>query len=60
MDIQKQIKDKHIDFQLAAKKIAPELGMGKGLRQGCGRQAKKGGQNNCPGQAGSGCARYTN
>jgi zinc resistance-associated protein len=49
-DLQKQIRDKRIDFQLAAKKISPELGMGRGFSQSQGR-------GNCPkgsGQRGSG------
>ncbi len=61
-DYQKQIRDKRIDFQLAAKKIAPELGMGQGFRQGCGRQYQgsgQGSQNGCQGQGG-GCRRYIN
>jgi len=60
MNIQKKIKDKQIDFKLVAKKIAPELGMGKGFRQGRGGKFQKGGQNNCQGQVGSGCGRYAN
>ena len=32
-DLQKQVRDKGIDFRLDAKKISPELGMGKGSRQ---------------------------
>ena len=59
-DYQKQIRDKQIDFQLAAKKIAPELVRGQGLRQRCGRQSGMNGQNNCQGQGGFGCGRYIN
>ena len=43
-DLQKQVRDKRIDFQLAAKKIAPELGMGKGFGQGRGKGSNRGGQ----------------
>jgi zinc resistance-associated protein len=60
MDLQEKIQEKRIDLQLAIKKIAPELGMGKGLRNGCGRQSQKSGQRNCPGQGGSGCGRFVN
>ncbi|MCD4720819.1 MAG: periplasmic heavy metal sensor [Desulfobacula sp.] len=43
-DLQKQIRDKRIDFQLSAKKISPELGMGKGFGRGCGKGSGRGGQ----------------
>jgi zinc resistance-associated protein len=43
-DLQKQVRDKGIDFRLAAKKITPELGLGAGFGKGCGRWAGKGGQ----------------
>jgi len=49
-DLQKQVRDKQIDFQLAAKKISPELGMGRGYGQGHGKGSKKGGQRGCQGQ----------
>ncbi|MDA3789168.1 MAG: periplasmic heavy metal sensor [Desulfobacula sp.] len=49
-DLQKQIRDKRIDFMLAAKKIAPELGMGKGFGQGRGEWSGRGGQRGCQGQ----------
>ena len=42
-DLQKQVRDKQIDFRLAAKKISPELGMGRGFGQGRGKGLKKGG-----------------
>ena len=42
-DLQKQLRDRQIDFRLSAKEIAPELGKGMGFRQGC---------SNCPGQGG--------
>ena len=45
-DLQKQVMGKRIDFMLAAKKIAPELGMGKGFGQGRGKWSGKG----CQGQ----------
>ena len=45
-DLQKQLRDKRIDFRLSAKEIAPELGRGLGFRQGCGQ----GGQKNHQGQ----------
>ena len=48
--LQKQVRDKRIDFLLAAKKIAPELGMGKGFGQGRGNWSGKGGQGGCQGQ----------
>ncbi len=34
-DLQKQLMNKKIDFRLSAKQIAPELGRGMGLKQGC-------------------------
>ena len=42
-DLQKQVRDKQIDFRLAAKKISPELGMGGGFGQGRGKGLKRGG-----------------
>ena len=48
-DVQKQARDKRIDFRLAAKKISPELGMG----QGFGKGSRRGGQRGCQGQANS-------
>ncbi|MBU8912181.1 MAG: periplasmic heavy metal sensor [Desulfobacterales bacterium] len=53
-DLQKQVRDKGIDFRLAAKKISPELGMGKGFGKGCGKGSKRGGQRGFQGQ-GNGC-----
>ena len=44
--LQQQIRDKRIDFKLAAKKISPELGMGRGFGNG----STKGGQRGCQGQ----------
>lgn len=49
-DLQKQVRDKRIDFRLAAKKISPELGMGMGFGQGRGHGSKRGGQGGCQGQ----------
>ena len=49
-DLQKQVRDKRIDFRLAAKKISPELGMGKGFGQGRGKGSNRGGQRGCQGQ----------
>ena len=49
-DLQKQVRDKRIDFRLAAKKIAPELGMGAGFGQGRGNGSRRGGQGGCQGQ----------
>ena len=49
-DLQKQVRDKRIDFQLAVKKISPELGMGKGFGQGRGKGLKRGGQRGSQGQ----------
>ncbi len=45
-DLQKQIRDKQIDFRLSAKKIAPELGSRRsaGFGKGCGRWSGNGGQ----------------
>ncbi len=48
--LQKQVRDKQIDFRLAAKKISPELGMGMGFGQGHGKGSKRGGQRGCQGQ----------
>ncbi|MBT3178772.1 MAG: periplasmic heavy metal sensor [Desulfobacula sp.] len=63
-DQQKQIRDKRIDFRLAAKKIAPELGMGKGFGQGRGNESGRGGQGmgqgynqDCPRYGGQGYGR---
>jgi zinc resistance-associated protein len=51
-DLRSQLQIKRIDFQLAAKKIAPKLtGFSMGGRGGYGN---KGGSANCPGQAQSG------
>jgi len=54
MDLQKQVIDKRIDFMLAAKKIAPELGQGRGFGQqfgqGCGRGFNSDGPRGCQGQ----------
>ncbi|MBC8442366.1 MAG: periplasmic heavy metal sensor [Deltaproteobacteria bacterium] len=44
MDLQKQVMSKRIDFILAAKKIAPELGRGRGFGQGYGEWSGRGGQ----------------
>ncbi len=49
-DLQKQVRDKQIDFCLAAKKISPELGVGMGFGQGHGKGSKRGGQRGCQGQ----------
>lgn len=46
-DLQKQLRDKMIDFQLAAKKISPELGMGAGFGQGHGKWANRGNHGGC-------------
>jgi len=43
-DLQKQIRDKRIDFQLEVRKISPELGMGRGFGQGRGNCSKGSGQ----------------
>ena len=46
-----QMQTKRIDFQLAAKKIAPELnGLGMG-RRGCSGSSGKGNNGDCPRQA---------
>ncbi|MDA3915714.1 MAG: periplasmic heavy metal sensor [Deltaproteobacteria bacterium] len=49
-DLQKQVRDKGIDFRLKARKIAPELGKGAGFGQGCGRGSGKGGQRGSHGE----------
>jgi zinc resistance-associated protein len=49
-DLQKKIRDKGIDFRLAAKEIAPELGLGAGFGQGRGKWSGRGGQKGCQGQ----------
>ncbi|WP_457553247.1 Spy/CpxP family protein refolding chaperone [Desulfobacula sp.] len=49
-NLQKQVRDKSIDFRLAAKKISPELGMGQGMGQGFGQGRGKGLQRGCQGQ----------
>ncbi|MCP4722929.1 MAG: periplasmic heavy metal sensor [Desulfobacteraceae bacterium] len=53
-DLRSQMQSKRIDFQLAAKKIAPELNVaGMGGHGGCGGMSSKGdngGKGNCPGQ----------
>ena len=53
-DVQKQVRDQRITFLLAAKKIAPELGLGKGFGHGRGkwgeRGGHRGGQRGCQGQ----------
>ena len=43
-DLQKQAMNKRIDFLLAAKKIAPELGMCRGFGQGHGKGSGRDGQ----------------
>ncbi len=50
MDLQKQVMSKRIDFILAAKKIAPELGQGKGFGKGPGEWSGRGGQRGSQGQ----------
>jgi len=50
--LQKQVRDKRIDFQLAAKEISPELGMGKGFGQGRGKWSNRGHQRGGQGQGG--------
>jgi zinc resistance-associated protein len=60
-DLQRQIRDKRIDFQLAAKKIAPELDMGQALGKGHGKGHGKWSGKRGQGQgAGQGCGRYNN
>jgi len=51
-DLQKQVRDKRIDYRLAVKKISPELGMGAGSGQGRGKGKRfgKGGHGGCRGQ----------
>ena len=41
-DLQKQVRDKRIDFRLAAKKISPDIGMGRGYGKGLNRGSQKG------------------
>ncbi|MCP4761857.1 MAG: periplasmic heavy metal sensor [archaeon] len=45
-DLQKQVREKKIDFRLAAKKISPELGMGGGFGKGLKRGGQRCGQGN--------------
>ena len=59
-DLQKKLRDKQIDFQLAAKKISPELGKRNGFGKGFMAQSNRGGQRGCQGQRGSGCRQNTN
>ncbi|MCD4720628.1 MAG: periplasmic heavy metal sensor [Desulfobacula sp.] len=49
-DLQKQVRDNWIDFRLAAKKISPELGMGKGFGKDRGKGSNRGGRRGCQGQ----------
>ena len=56
-DLQKQLRDKQIDFQLEAKKIAPDLNIGPGFGQGSGGWSGKGGHR---GEQGQGGGRYNN
>ena len=55
LDLQKQFRGKRIDFMLAAKKIAPELGKDLGFGRGRGKWSGRGGQSNCPGQGAGNC-----
>lgn len=59
IDLQKQVMAKRIDFMLAAKKIAPELGQGrgfgKGFGKGCGQGFNSDGPRGCPGQGRGWC-----
>ena len=50
MDIQKQLNGKRIDFQLAVKKIAPELNLEQGFGRGHGKRFGKDGQRGCQGK----------
>lgn len=42
LDIEKQLREKQIDFQLGAKKISPEIALGAGFGRGKGRCGGKG------------------
>lgn len=53
--IRKQIREKFIDFRLEAKKIAPELALGKGGRDGRGCRKGKGRMGGDCGGSGGGC-----
>ncbi len=55
-DLQKQLRDKKIDFTLEAKKISPELNMS----QGRGRWKNRGGQGCNSNQSRQDCGRYNN
>jgi len=55
-ELQAQMRDKQIDFQLDAKKISPELGMGMMYGQGRGKWSKRDGHRGFQGQ----CGRYNN
>ena len=61
-NVQIKLRNKMIDFQLAAKKIAPELGKGRGFGSGKGfmSQSNRGGQRGCQGQRGGGCWQNNN
>ncbi|CCK79062.1 Spy/CpxP family protein refolding chaperone [Desulfobacula toluolica] len=56
-DLQKKLRDKRIDFQLEAKKIAPGLNMGQGFGRGHDGWSGKGKHR---GSQGQGCGRYNN
>lgn len=58
-EIQGQLRNKRIDFQLAAKKISPELGMGMGFGQNRGHGFKRGCQKGAQ-ERGANCPRYNN
>jgi zinc resistance-associated protein len=49
-DLQKQVRDKGIDFRLNAKKIAPELGRGGGFGHGFGKGSGYGGHRGSHGE----------
>ena len=59
-DLQKQVRDKQIDFRLEAKKISPELGMGRGSGRGCGKGFARDGQRGCGQGQGNGWRQQNN
>jgi len=54
-DIEKQYREKQIDFQLNAKKISPEIGLGRGFCQQNGKWADRGRGRGCVRNQEGGC-----
>ncbi len=55
LDIEKNFREKQIDFQLNAKKISPEISFGKGFGRGHGRWADRGQGRDCARNQEGGC-----